>query len=58
MNGKPDLRQELAYHLGKLEGFDDGFQKASAQYMSLIRKILGVTPLTDKNKKQEEENGA
>ena len=57
MSAKPDPRQELAYHLGKLEGFDDGFQKAAAQYMVMIRKILGVAPLTDKNKKQEEKDG-
>ena len=55
MSAKPDPRQELAYHLGKLEGFDNGFQKAAAQYMAMIQKILGVAPLTNKNKKQEED---
>ncbi len=38
-----DVRKSPAYKLGRIDGFDEGFQRASDMYIRMIRELIGAS---------------
>ena len=50
-----ELRETPEYNVGKLEGFDEGYQKAAVEYSRLVKNLINAIAVMWKNMKDEKE---